>query len=262
MLQAHKDGKIWLNSIDLLLPMLTEYAVLEIRASAFEQANRTDRTASAWPSVLDEEPSDSGQVRNFRRRANFLTIFSTRDDRFAYLPDNMPGAGLEKRLLKQAEGWWFQDYKRMEYFKNGSNLAYPDFDPNRWVRRFEGMPDWHYPIDSADPASAPLLMRLLDTWLVDYGGWFRSFAKSVIGQNVEFMFGDVSSPLEGCGGLDGTELNSGVHQIVCWMVETLAGLESIKLGKTTQPLHSNQEILIKVKIDKQPTDEDTSFTLV
>ena len=196
--KQRRDGKIWLNSVELLFPMLTEYAVLEIRNSAFQLTKSIDQLPSAWPHILDEEPADSDLTRNFRRRASFLTIFSGRDDRFAYLPDNMPGAGLEKRLLKQAQGWWFSDYERMDYFKNSSNLDYPDFDPGRWVRRFEGMPDWHYPIDSADPSSAPLLMRLLDTWLIDYGDWFRNVANAVVGGSPEFAVRDVSTPLKGC----------------------------------------------------------------
>lgn len=266
--QAERDGKIWLNNIDLLLAMLTEYAVVQIREFAFQLAHESDPSAAPWPSILNEEPPQPGQWHDWQwwRRKNFLTIFSGRDDRFAYIPDNLPGAGLEKRMLKQAEAWWFSDCEKMAYFKNSSDLAYPDFDPNRWVAGYGGVANWNYPIDPADPASAPLLMRLLDCWLGDFDGWFHNFAEAVMETKFQNVFNgqspDIPVFLEGCGGLDGKELNVGVHHVVCWMVETLGGLEGLKLNEITKPLHTNREIVAKVRLKTAPKIGDTAFPYI
>ncbi len=254
--EANRDGKTWLNDVNLLMPMLTEYAVLQIREFAFELAGESDPLPVAWPSIVEDDPAQLGHWHdwNWSRRKKFLTIFSGRDDRFAYIADNLPGAGLEKRMLKQAEAWWFADHEKMNYFRNSSDLEYPDFNPDKWVAGFGGSSNWHYPIDPNDPASAPLLMRLLDKWLDDYGDWFSRFARNAMGVNflhaithqINDPSNDICLPLEGCGGLDGIELNVGVHKVVCWMVETLAGLRSLNLFETTEPQHTNWQIVGKV----------------
>ncbi len=105
-------------------------------------------------------------------------------------------------------------------------------------------------------------MRLLDKWLDSFDDWCTQIARVILATGYDALFNEVSVPLSDCGGLDGEELNKGVHRVVCWMVETLAGLESLQLENTTEPLHTNQEIVVKVKLKKAPTVEDPQFNTI
>jgi ADP-ribose pyrophosphatase YjhB (NUDIX family) len=229
--QAQKDGKLWLNNINLLFPMLADFLVQEIRYYAFQIANQYDHNASTWPKIVEAEATPSWQKR-WARLAQFLTIFSGRDKRFAYDDNFLPGGGLEGRLLKE--------------------FGSEDYDPRDDAQATH----WHYPIDAKDPLAAPANMRLLNirfySWDADYYGMAASALCGELGQvlsgnpitlidptdDTPYTYGKIYKD-------DGT-LAVRFHAMLCEWVEVFAGLESLNLAENTEPMMSDAQLYFAI----------------
>jgi hypothetical protein len=242
---AKRDGKVWLNNVDLLFPLLADFMVLEARYFAFKIAGTHDSVSPVWPSFEEQTPYFKYNNRAARIE-NFLRIFSGIDERFAYDLNYLPGGGLEMRI---AEEYGSEDYD-------------PRNDPTA--------SKWYSPINAQDPLAAPANMRLLNIYL---NGWNASFygmaASALSGELMEVLRGrpvgltDPSDDSVYSFGLmyakDGT-LAVHFHEVLCSWVAMFVGMPEEPLIQSIKPLKSDLELyfsIVAVHPDKLDEGEVT-----
>jgi hypothetical protein len=233
--KAHEDKKIWLNNINLLLNIFTDFILQETRHYAFRIAGSEDFSPAQWPDLTQNNTSPA-HLKRWQRLADFIRIFSARDSRFAYDADYSPGGPLERRLLR---------------YMGHSDEILED----------EAATMWNYPIDTDHPLDAPAQMRLLNIWInfweLDYYGMATSVLSCshhqvLAGEPVVLMDPtDDSDYSFGKLWRDEGRLSTFLHRMVCSWVEVFAGLKSLKLVQTLEPLVSEAYAYFTI-IDRDP----------
>lgn len=233
-IEADNDGKIWLNNVNHLFSILADFLILEIRYHAFKIVGWPLEHSTVWPKIEggDVPPSWSDWNERWSRLSAFLTIFSGRDERFAYDDRYRSGGGLEKRLLEEFNG--------------------PDYD----VGSDATATLWYYPIDSNEPLDAPLNMRMLNIWVNFWDADYHGLATSALSAKIEDVVSGspiaLKNPTDegphGYAELWGEEacLSTRFHEILCHWVEVFAGLEALKLEETTEPFLSDLDLFIAI----------------
>lgn len=227
LLEALKDGKIWLNDINLVQQMIFEWMILELRKITHEIAMVKDQIQTGWPSVLGESQTINHFAPSEARWSLFIFMFSGRDSRFAVAQDNMPGGALEHRLAE------FLDY---------------DLDDQSWTDE----KNWSYPIPSDAPYSAPVLTRLLFLFQDE-----RSFAIEPIGRalmelRTEFLPSDyinASIPEHFCDVLGET-------------VELLLGIPDGMLRANMELPLTYEELLVRARMKRLPEEGAGTIELI
>lgn len=228
MLRAQAEGKIWLNDINLVMPMMFEWMILELRKLAHELANDWDKVPLAWPSVLGDVPGTYPPQRNMVRWARFCEIFSGRDDRFAIINWNAPGGGLEQSLVE------FMGH---------------DQDDESWN---DGV-TYQWPLNLDNPLDSPRLMRLLFLFLDETShGCLLPLAEALMDFREEHDESIWESPY----------VVDTFRDVLCRNTEILLGLPDNMLRDVTEPPCDYVNLLIRVRMREIPEEGESSISLI
>jgi hypothetical protein len=179
--------------------------------------------------VLTEDPPTHAMMQDKSRRKRFIEIFSGRDGRFAILPWNLPGGGLERLLLE----------------RNDHNS-----DVEIWTDEIS----WDYPIDTSAPYDAPVLARqlfLLDDEVSEC--FLRPIALALLEYRTEFL------PVD-C--VDSSLIVDGFRDALCLLTVTLIGLPDGSLAPNMPPPLTYEDLLVRVRMKKVPEEGDECVSLI